>query len=204
MRTNDTLKYKTRNPIKNFLIKQFKKELLNLVQFTQAKRVLDAGCGEGYILDFLNSRIKDWHLEGFDSSGELVKKAKEKVTTAELNVRDIYNCQYPDKSFDLVMNTEVLEHLEYPERALTEIKRLTKRWVILSVPNEPLFSLSNFLTGKDIRSLGRNPDHINRWKGKDFLNLIKRHFLIIRIVRPFPWLVLLCEIHPKNKNETEH
>lgn len=204
MRSCDTLKYQTINPIKKYLIRRFQNELLSLVRATKAERVLDVGCGEGYLLSFLDRQISDWHLEGFDINEELVKKAKDKLPAINLSVQDIYNCKFLDKSFDLVMNTEVLEHLEYPERALIEIKRLTKRWVILSIPNDPLFSLSNFLTGKDIITLGRSQGHINRWREKDFLDLIKRHFLIIKVIRPFPWLVLLCEIPPKSKNEIEH
>lgn len=204
MHTPHTIKYKSRNPIKNFFISQFRKELLYLIKSTQAKRVLDAGCGEGYLLDFINSKITDWHLECFDIDAEAVRKAQKKVSSAILSVRDIYDSRYMDKSFDLVINTEVLEHLEYPEKALAEIKRLTNRWVILSVPNEPLFSLSNLITGRNVRILGRNPGHINIWGESEFLNLVKNYFIVVRIVKPFPWLMLLCEIPSENKNEKNY
>ena len=196
--TLDSVKYKSKNPSKKFFIERFQNKLLSLVKLTNANRVLDVGCGEGYLLSFLDSQIRNWYLEGFDISKELIGRAKQKLPFINLGVRDIYNCGYPDKAFDLVLNTEVLEHLEHPKRALSEIRRITKRWIILSVPNEPLFSLSNFLMGKYTKTFGNNPGHINRWREKDFVNLISNYFLITKIARPFPWLILLCEVRDEN------
>ena len=189
----DTIKYQSKNPIKKFFIGQFQKELLNLIKLTQAKLVLDVGCGEGYLLKPLNNQIINWHLEGFDISEELINKAKQNVPTAILSVRDIYNCGYPDEIFDLVLSTEVLEHLEYPHKALEEIRRLTKRWAILSVPNEPLFAISNLLAGKNILRFGSHKGHYNRWSAKSFVDLVNKYFTVFRVSKPFPWTIVLCE-----------
>ncbi len=137
-------------------------------------------------------------MEGFDISEELVKKAKEKVSSANLSVRDIYNSGYPDKSFDLVLSAEVLEHLEDPEKALKEINRMTSKWAIISVPNEPLFSIANLLSGKDILRLGRNPGHCNNWPASGFVNLLNKYFKVVSVVKSFPWTIVLCE---KRANE---
>ncbi len=193
MVTADTLKYQSANPIKRLLIKRFQNKLLTLIKSTNARNVLDAGCGEGYLLSFLNNQIKDWHIEAFDINNELVAKAKHKTPNASLTVQDIYNCNYPDRSFDLVINTEVLEHLQDPRKALNEMGRLTKKWVILSVPNEPFFSLSNFICGKNILRLGNDAGHLNRWSTKSFIGLISRFFVITAVSKPFPWTIILCE-----------
>lgn len=191
--TADTIKYESKNTIKRFLINRFKQELLTLVKLTQARHVLDVGCGEGYLLKFLNDQINDWCLEGLDISEELISKAKQKAPSLNLNVQDIYNCGYSDGSFDLVLCTEMLEHLEYPKKALSEIRRLTNRWAILSVPNEPLFAISNLLAGRDILRLGNNKGHCNRWSAKSFVGLVSRHFRISCVYKPFPWTIVLCE-----------
>jgi len=193
VQTLDTIKYRSKNPIKKFLIKRFQEKLLTLIKTTGAKQVLDAGCGEGYQLSLLNDPMQDWHLEGFDINAELVNKARQKVPNVSLRVSDIYNCGYPDGIFDLVISTEVLEHLEYPEKALSEIVRLTKRWAILSVPNEPLFRLSNLLAGNNILRLGSHKGHCNKWSAKSFVNFVNRYFAICSVSKPFPWIIVLCE-----------
>jgi 2-polyprenyl-3-methyl-5-hydroxy-6-metoxy-1,4-benzoquinol methylase len=193
MQTPDSVKYQTRNPIKKFFIGRFQREILNLVKLTQAGQVLDIGCGEGYLLKFLNDQIKGWHLEGFDISEELVNRARQRVLGVNLSVRDIYNCGYQDASFDLVLSTEVLEHLEDPQRALNEIRRLTKKWVILSVPNEPLFAISNLFTGKNVFSFGNPHGHRNRWSAKRFMGLVNEYFKLSFVSKPFPWTIILGE-----------
>ena len=47
---------------------------------------------------------------------------------------DIYALPYNDNSFDLVICSEVLEHLEHPEKALTEVIRVSKNTVSYLYP----------------------------------------------------------------------
>lgn len=193
MSTFDTIKYKSVNPLKNYLIKKFKNSLLELVKRVDAKKVLDAGCGEGYMLSFLNGHMGHWEVAGFDIEESLVFKAKEKIPSAFLSVRSIYESNFPDSEFDLVLSTEVLEHLQQPKEALKEISRITKRWAILSVPNEPLFALSCLAAGKNIRRFGNHKGHCNRWSAKAFTGLVSNYFNIIAVLHPFPWTMVLCE-----------
>jgi ubiquinone/menaquinone biosynthesis C-methylase UbiE len=50
---------------------------------------------------------------------------------------DAHNLPYPDKSFDLVLCIDVLEHTQMPEKVLSEIKRVTNEFgfIIIHVPN---------------------------------------------------------------------
>lgn len=58
---------------------------------------------------------------------------------------------YPDETFDIVIFTEVLEHISVdPMNTLSEINRVTKKggWLVLSTPNcASTLSLYNILTG---------------------------------------------------------
>lgn len=118
-KVRDEEKYLTRNLLKKLLVTNFQRELLNMVKYTGAKRALDSGCGEGFLLSFLDNNIKDWTIEGFDIDADSVKLAGEKNPGKKIEVRSIYDCGYPDESFDLVISAEVLEHLEDPRAALT-------------------------------------------------------------------------------------
>jgi ubiquinone/menaquinone biosynthesis C-methylase UbiE len=53
-----------------------------------------------------------------------------KVGRAE-DILDIYG----EKSFDLVMLSHVLEHIDNPISALTQVASVTRRWIVIAVPN---------------------------------------------------------------------
>ena len=76
-------------------------------------------------------------------------------------VGSIVDLPFPDRSFDVVGCFEVLEHLpgDLPRRALSELARVARRAVVLSVPHEPVFCLANAARGKnlDVRPKGKRP-----------------------------------------------
>lgn len=47
--------------------------------------------------------------------------------------------------FDLVVCTEVLEHLDHPEDMVAVCKNLSKKYALISVPNEPYFSMASLV-----------------------------------------------------------
>lgn len=100
---------------------------------------------------------------------------------------------YKNDEFDLVLACELLEHLKDYNEGLSEIKRVTKRYAILSVPMEPLWRILNLAQGRYIASLGNTPGHIQHWGKKEFLKVIKKYFLIEKIYYPLPWQVALCK-----------
>ena len=95
-------------------------------------------------------------------------------------------------SADLIVCCEVLEHLEQPERALRVLKSLARKYVILSVPREPLWSVMNLSRGKYWFDLGNTPGHIQRWSQRSFIKLVSRHFRIEKVLAPIPWTMLHC------------
>jgi len=64
------------------------------------------------------------------------------------------------QSYDLTIACEVLEHLEDPGQALTEIDRVTKQSVLISVPQEPMWRILNMARGKYWSDLGNTPGHV--------------------------------------------
>jgi len=189
--TSNYKKYISNNPIQRILINNFRKTLLLCLRDLEIDNVLDAGCGEGFILAELKRHNIGKHLEGIDFSNEALSIGEKYFPYLNLKHGDIYSLPYHDNSFDLVICTEVLEHLERPNEAINEIKRISKKYCLFSVPNEPLFRISNFTRGKNMSRWGNDVDHVQCWSSKDFEILIKRELEILSVKNPFPWTMVL-------------
>ena len=153
----------------------------------EIKSILDIGCGEGFTLRRLKEHGIGKKFTGIDSSREAISLGKKENPDLNLKIGDIYNLKFKDKSFDLVISTEVLEHLGDPKKALDELRRVSKKYLLLSVPNEPWFYLFNYTQwGKDI-------GHINKWSSRGFKKFIASNGLkILSAKTPFPWTVILA------------
>ena len=105
----------------------------------------------------------------------------------------IYRLARPHGSFDLVFALEVLEHLEHPRVALEELCRVSGRWLILSVPREPLWRILNLARLRYATSLGNTPGHVQHWSCRRFADLVSEFADVRAVLRPLPWTVLLAE-----------
>ena len=94
--------------------------------------ILDAGCGNGILINRLN---KKWLAFGCDISEVALRKVRGKKTLA-----DIAALPYPDNAFDLVISSDVIEHItdEYYAKVLSELSRVAKRYLLIAVPYEEL------------------------------------------------------------------
>lgn len=106
----------------------------------------------------------------------------------------VYALDRADGSFDHIIMLEVLEHLEFPEKALSELFRVAKKSVLLSVPHEPFWCSANFVRGKYWSSWGNTPGHINHWTFFSLKRLLSKYGKIKVLSTPFPWLVVEVEV----------
>jgi len=187
-------KHSDTRPSRRKEIENFYTTLKELCMHLDVKKVLDAGCGEGFTLDRLRKEKIGIEFVGIDNSAVAINLGKKLFPGFVLKVDDIYNLSFDDSSQDLVLCTEVLEHLKEPERAIKELIRVSKKYIVLSVPNEPFFSFRNLLKGKHIKRLGNTPGHINWWTSLAFEKLVKKLGLkVIKIEHPFPFTLVLAE-----------
>lgn len=192
--TSNFEKHTSTNPIQQYLINNFYNELLRMVKPLKAKTILDVGCGEGITLQKLIQNKIGEKLEGIDNFETALLIGRKKYPSIKFKKGDIYNLPYDDNSFDALICTEVLEHLDHPEKAIQELKRVSKKYIILSVPNEPFFIMANFIRGKYLRRFGNHPEHINHWTTFSFKKFLKSNGLRIRKERyPFAWTLILGE-----------
>ena len=168
-------KYKSKNKLKQLALEFFFKALLSFeIQFEKA---LDAGCGEGFAAANLSSKFPDAKLIGVDISAQAVKNSKKYAPQMPVLVGDVTRLPFKDNQFDLVLCLEVLEHLHRPEQAVATFIRLTRRYVLLSVPNEPIFRTLRMLEGSDLLRWGDHPEHIHHWNYFSFARFLERNGL---------------------------
>jgi protein-L-isoaspartate(D-aspartate) O-methyltransferase len=91
-------------------------------------RVLDVGCGKGFLLYDLACAVPGLEVAGIDVSRYAIENAKPEVRRF-LQVASATALPFPDKSFDLVVSINVVHNLRcYDlERALREIERVGRR-----------------------------------------------------------------------------
>ena len=146
--TTNYLKHANKNPIQRFLIENFYRQLINILKPIKPIRILDVGCGEGETIVKLKQTRIGKTLEGVDKSEDALHIGRKIYPGINVESGDIYKLPYKDDSFDLLICTEVLEHLKNPRKALAELRRVSSKYVLLSVPNEPFFIMANLLRGK--------------------------------------------------------
>lgn len=95
--------------------------------------VLDVGAGLGHLLEYLEKRrgIKGIGIEITDAKIDYARQRG-----IDLRKGDASNLQFPDKSFDIVVSCEVIEHLPYGvyENSLREIMRVSRKYILIEVP----------------------------------------------------------------------
>lgn len=89
-------------------------------------KVLDAGCGAGDFVEALNFYRPDLELYGIDISNKAIKIAKERVKIAKFIVGSVEKLPFKNNSFDAVLSFDVIEHVEFPQKALAEAYRVLK------------------------------------------------------------------------------
>ncbi len=187
-------KHTTKNPLVRVMMANFHTILESFFSKTNAKKVLDVGCGEGYTTSFIRSRHKDVSICGIDLEESIIALARQLHPGIVFKKGDIYKLDFPNKSFDVIIANEVLEHLDNPVSALQELRRVAKVYCIISVPNEPLFRLANLIRLKYIGDLGNTPGHVQNFTKKQFENLLKKHFASVEVKTSTLWNIALCRV----------
>jgi len=195
-------KYANPNPLHQWLLRHFLEKAASETRWAlgalATPALLDVGCGEGYVLRHLQ---RDWptlETQGMDGDREALALARRACPGTLFLQADAARLPFRDRSFDMLTCLEVLEHLREPGQALAELARVSRRYILLSVPNQPFFALSNLLRGRNLGRLGEDRDHIHHWTASQFLSLVRAKLDVIKLCYPFPWVLVLAETRFQN------
>jgi 2-polyprenyl-3-methyl-5-hydroxy-6-metoxy-1,4-benzoquinol methylase len=190
-------KYGSTNPVVRRLMARFEGTLDEL--FTQADptSLLDVGCGEGVLTQQWALRLGDERrVVGIDLDDPALHAEWAKRTAPNLSyhVMKAENLPFADDEFDTATAIEVLEHVPDPEHTVAEMARVGQRWLLVSVPREPLWRALNVARGAYWKDLGNTPGHVNHWSKRSFVALLSRHGDVVQARSPFPWTMLLVRL----------
>lgn len=171
-------KYNSKNPIAAALMKNFFRKMDAVLDEMKMvpDSILEAGCGEGHVIAHVKNRYKNSEKaitsDGFDVSESVIAQAKKDYPDINFTTGSIYEINRG--KYDLVIASEVLEHLEEPEKALKQVIDTSNRYIFVSVPNEPIWRILNIVRGSYLRDFGNTPGHIQHWSIRQFEKMLKQ------------------------------
>ena len=112
-------------------MKQEFKIIADLIE--KKTRVLDVGCGDGTLMEFLQNN-KEIDIRGIEISKSNVQKCIGKGLTVIEGDAEKDLSQFPDRSFDFVILSQTLQAFLNPEEVISELLRVGKK-AIVTIPN---------------------------------------------------------------------
>jgi SAM-dependent methyltransferase len=110
--------------------------LERLMALDEVDTALDAGCGSGFSTLYAPEHL---NTVGCDRSLSMLSQTRRRNSLCA----SVNNLPFADDSFDLAYCWEVLHHIEEPHRALAEMARVSRRFVVVFEPNP--VNLAQFL-----------------------------------------------------------
>ena len=189
-------KYGSQNPVVKRLMTGFHASLDELWERARPESVLDVGCGEGVLTCEWADRLEVGRVVGIDLDDPKLRAewSSRARPNLEFRAEEATRLSFGDGEFDMATAIEVLEHVPEPESTLAEMARVADRWLLASVPREPLWRGLNMARGAYWRSLGDTPGHVNHWSKRGFVELLGRYGTVEEARAPFPWTMLLVRL----------
>ena len=148
------------------------------------RSVVDVGCGAGNLLQEVVEKAAPSRVVGIDYAAAGVRRAQKLVPSGEFHAQSLYDVRLPE-TFDLVLCTEVLEHLSDPDAAMDVLTRLcaASGTILITVPD-----------GAEDEWEG----HLNFWSEEELYGFLRRYgdvdisrmradpMSLLAVVRPRP------------------
>ena len=193
--------YNNPNLIVKILLDRFYAKIGTILKNLQpSDRVLEVGCGAAASSLRISKMLNGQYFEASEYDQRYVQKIKEQNYPFIVSQESVYSMRRADGEFDCVIFLEVLEHIDNVDLALQELFRVAKKNVIISVPNEPIWSILNMVRGKYLKERGNTPGHINRWSPGELKRLIERYGTVQEVYTPLPWIIVQAHVRDKGRS----
>ncbi len=183
-----------------FIVKLIKENYPN-----HAPKILDVGCGTGFILEHLTKLNNTAEYHGIDITDINFSYLKNKGVITNIVDLEKESLPYKNNHFDIVFSTEVIEHLSNTDNYLFEINRILKKngIFIISFPNINTLQsiyLQIFLDYPPRYSARYKSPHVKDFTKRLVIKLLNNYHFVTSGVYGnksplglFNWLPILCD-----------
>ncbi|MGB2696197.1 MAG: methyltransferase domain-containing protein [Dehalococcoidia bacterium] len=186
-------KYGSTNPVVKRLMTGFHRQMDELLSNAAPASIVDVGCGEGVLTEQWAERLGDGRVVGIDLADPKLSQewAKRRRANLEFITGQGDGLPFADGEFEIATAMEVLEHVPDPGAVLGEMARVSSKWMLVSVPREPLWRGLNMARGAYLKGWGNTPGHLNHWSKRSFAALLRNYGEVVELCSPFPWTMAL-------------
>ncbi|MGB1582395.1 MAG: class I SAM-dependent methyltransferase [Solirubrobacterales bacterium] len=189
-------KYGSKNPLVRRMMDNFEGTLDELFDRAAPNSILDVGCGEGVLTHQWAEKLGDGRIVGIDLDEPELQSAWQHRQRPNLEYRVLEATKLPfaDGEFEVATAIEVLEHVPEPASTIAEMARVAEKFMLVSVPREPLWRALNMARGSYLKDLGNTPGHVNHWSKRAFVKELSAVGSVVEARSPFPWTMLLVDV----------
>lgn len=146
-------------------------------------KILDVGCAAGHITIRLAEFFPKANVIGLDSYDQAIDFGKKIHTAVDFRLGDAHELPFKNETFDLITCTETLEHLENPEKAVSEMKRCLKKNGFVLVGQDTDNFLFNLVWSIWTKTRGKvwQDSHIHPLTSKLLEEILKKRRLKIKV-----------------------
>lgn len=114
--------------------------VLGFLKNIYPEKLLDVGSGRGVFLFPLLNEFSNINIDSIEILPKRVELLNN-IKTGGINNLNIYNmditkCNFNDNTYDVVTLLEVLEHIEQVEQAIEQAIRISKKFIVITVPSK--------------------------------------------------------------------
>ena len=150
--------------------------LIEIISNLKLKKILDIGCGAGWYLKKLE-RMGD--TIGLDFCMNYLSQARDFCKKSLFINADAQRLPFRNNYFDLILCTEVLEHLPFPCQCLKEIARVLSKNGVAVITTPMKNSIEEIVSRKN--NPRHNVEHLSIFTYKEFIFTLKKNFTLRRI-----------------------
>ena len=153
------------------------REITDFLDSIKPGKILDFGCGLGWLLSYLN---EEWNKHGLEISKFAANRAKKfgKIFQGEFE-------NYDETKFDVIIMNHVIEHLTDPISIIKKIRKILNRngYLIIGTPNFDSAAARRY--GKNFRLL-HDPTHVSLFSSDSMHRFLRDYgFKIIKVEYPY-------------------
>ncbi len=151
------------------------------IPITKDTRLLEVGCGWGVFTFHFDRECK---VLGIDTSPGLLQRNPIDKTL----LMDVQDMQFEGGTFDVVLAHDTLHHVPDPDKAIREMARVSRRYVVIVEPN--ILNLANALisiaTGEERKAHGFTVSQLERLVARNGLRIVhmRRYGILVPFLTP--------------------